>query len=190
MRPERIAGLAARWVRLYTRGLPAPVARRRIEEIDADLHDHVVHERAAGTGERRIALGIASRMLRGLAADVAWRDQHAKRRRSLRRSALRPALGVAIVLSLPAVGMLLSEQVAWSPADFVLAGVLLATIGVALELAVRKAGNLVVAVAVAALGVAAGVVGEADDAPGVVLLGVLLVAGGCALGVRRAQHSR
>ena len=49
MTPERMAGLVARWVRLYTRDLPAPVAQRRIDEIDADLHDHIAHERAAGT---------------------------------------------------------------------------------------------------------------------------------------------
>ena len=50
MTPERMARLVARWVRLYTRALPAPIARRRIEELDADLHDHIDHERADGTG--------------------------------------------------------------------------------------------------------------------------------------------
>jgi hypothetical protein len=75
MTPERMAGLVARWVRLYTRNLPAPIARRRIDEIDADLHDHIAHERADGTEDRRIALGIAARMVRGLAADLSWRGQ-------------------------------------------------------------------------------------------------------------------
>ena len=65
MTPERASRLVAWWVRRYTRDLPDPVAERRIEEIDADLHDHIAHERAAGTGDRRIAFGIASRMLRG-----------------------------------------------------------------------------------------------------------------------------
>ena len=75
MTPERMAELVARWVRLYTRDLPTPMAQRRVDEIDADLHDHIEHERANGIGDRRIALGIASRMLRGLAADAAWRGQ-------------------------------------------------------------------------------------------------------------------
>src|SRR3954447_17312340 len=192
MTPARISELVKRWVRFYTRDLPAPVAARRVEEIDADLRDHVAHERAGGIAERRIALGIFSRMIRGLAADAAWRGRQAKlaHRRSNReetmktrkalRSAARVALGVTLVLSLPLVAMQFSEDVVWSLADFVLAGVLLATVGVALELAARRAGNRATAIGIAAAGVAAAVLGEADDAPGLVLLGILLVAGACA----------
>jgi VIT1/CCC1 family predicted Fe2+/Mn2+ transporter len=197
--PERMAGLVSRWVRLYTRDLPAAVARRRREEIDADLHDHIVHERAGGTGDRRIALAVASRMVRGLAADVAWRAREATQARHSTleermktsnahyRSAARVALGVALILSLPFVGMLLSDDVAWSLADFVAAGALLTIVGVAIELAVRRAGNRAIAVGLGALGVAAAVFGEADDAPGLVLLGILLVGSGCALGLRAAR---
>jgi len=202
MTPERVARLVALWVRLYTRNLPDEIARRRVEEIDADLDEHVAHERAAGVGERRIALGIASRMLRGLAADAAWRGRQAKaaRRastreqaltsRGLSRSAVRVAAGVTLVLSLPLIAMLITDQVVWSLGDFVAAGVLLATIGVAVELAVKRAGSRTLAIAIAAAGVAAGILGEAGDAPGLVLLGILLVVSGCALGVRTAQHSR
>jgi hypothetical protein len=198
--PERTAGLVARWVRLYTRDLPAPVAERRVAEIDADLHDHIAHERAAGTSEPRIALGIASRMLRGLAADAAWRGREARAAsrsttpegasmsKTVYRSAARVAVGVALVLSLPLIAGLLSDEVVWSLADFVAAGVLLTVIGVAVELAVKKAGSLPLALAVGALGVAAGILGEADDAPGLVLLGLLLVASACALGVRTVQR--
>jgi uncharacterized membrane protein len=205
MTPERMAELVARWVRFYTRDLPTPIAQRRVDEIAADLHDHIAHERANGLSDRRIARDIASRMLRGLAADVAWRGRQAKAAahrstveetmktsKPLFRSAVRVALGVALILSLPAVAMLITDEVVWSLADFVLAGVLLTVIGVALELAVRRAGNLATAIAIGAVGVAAAVLGEADDAPGLVLLGILLIASACALGVRRAraQHSR
>jgi hypothetical protein len=203
MTPERMAKLVARWVRFYTRELPAPIARRRIDEIDADLHDHIAHERADGISERRIALGIASRMIRGLAADAAWRGRHAKAAahpstleealktsKTLYRSAIRVALGVAFILSLPLVAMLITDDVVWSLADFAAAGVLLAVIGIALELAVRKAGNLATALGIAAVGVAAAMFGEADDAPGLVLLGILLFVSACALGVRTAQRSR
>ena len=107
---------------------------------------------------------------------------------ALYRPAVRVALGVALVLSLPLVAMLFTDEVVWSLADFVLAGVLLATIGVALELAVRRAGNLAAALGIAAVGVAAAIFGEADDAPGLVLLGILLMASACALGVRTAQR--
>jgi hypothetical protein len=204
MTPERMAELVARWVRFYTRDLPPPIARRRVGEIDADLQDHIAHERANGTGDRRIALDIASRMVRGLADDASWRGRQAKAaahlsnqeetmktNKPLFRSAFRVALGVALILSLPLVAMLLTDDVIWSLGDFVGAGVLLTVIGVALELAVRGAGNLPAAFGIGALGVAAAVFGEADDAPGLVLLGILLVASACALGARRvrARHS-
>jgi hypothetical protein len=108
---------------------------------------------------------------------------------SFYRLAVRVAPGVAVTLALPLVAMQFTDEVVWSLADFVLAGVLLTTIGVALELALRKAGNRALAIGIAALGLAAGVVGEADDAPGLVLLGILLIASASALGVRTAQHS-
>ncbi len=110
--------------------------------------------------------------------------------KTLSRSVVRIALGVAIVLSLPAVAILVSDDVVWSLADFVAAGVLLTVIGIAIELAARKAGNLAVALCVAVVGIAAGVFGQADDAPGLVLLGILLVVSASALGVRTTQHSR
>lgn len=79
-------------------------------------------------------------------------------------AAVRVALGVAVILSLPLVAMLFTDEVVWSLADFVATGVLLGVIGVALELAMRRAGNLVTSVGIAALGVAAAVFGQADDA--------------------------
>jgi hypothetical protein len=194
MTPDRMAVLVRRWVRFYTRDLPGPIARRRLEEIDADLHDHIAHERARGIGDRRIVLEIASRLVRGLAADAAWRGRQGKegmpKTNPLSRSAVRVALGVGIVLSVPLVATLFTDGVAWGPEDFVAAGVLLAVIGIALELAARRAGNLATAAGIAALGVAAAFIGEADDAPGLVLLGLLLIASACALGVRTAQRSR
>jgi hypothetical protein len=132
MSPERIARLVARWVRAYTRDLPTPIARRRIEEIDADLHDHIAHERSRGTSERRIALGIASRMVRGIAADATWR----RRLQPLRRDPMKAVL----------------------------------------------------AVLAAAIGVAAVVLGEGDDSPGLQLLGVLFVVGAVTLGMRAARR--
>jgi hypothetical protein len=109
--------------------------------------------------------------------------------KTLYRSAVRVALGVAFILSLPLVAMLVTDDVVWSLADFAVAGVLLATIGLALELAVRNAGNLAAALGIAAVGAAAAMFGEADDAPGLVLMGILLIVSACALGVRTAQRS-
>ena len=103
---------------------------------------------------------------------------------------MRVILGVALVLSLPLVAMVFTDQVVWTPADFVVAGALLATIGVALELAARNTGNLATAIGIGALGVAAAAFGQAGDAPGLALLGILLVGSACALRVRTARHSR
>ncbi len=207
MTPERMAELVAGWVRLYTRDLPASVAQRRVEEIDADLHDHIAHERARGISERRIARGIASRMVRGLAADAAWRGHQAKvaarpstREETMKvskavyRSAVRIALGVALILTIPLVATLVSDGEGWSVGDFIAGGVFLAAIGIVIELAVKRVGNLALAIGIAVVGVLAGVAGEADDAPGLVLLGIVLIVSACALGVRArtrpAQHSQ
>jgi hypothetical protein len=183
MTPERMASLVARWVRFYTHGLPGSVAERRIGEIEADLHDHVAHERARGIAEQRIALGIAARMLRGLAADLSWRGEMI---RSAVRSAVRVVLVTAFVLLLPLVAMRRSDGVDWSVADFVLAGSLLGGTGLLCELAVRQPGRLAYRVVASVIGVAAIVLGEGDDAPGLVLFGCLLILGTAALAARTA----
>jgi hypothetical protein len=133
MTPETIAALVARWARRYTRGLPPQVAERRRAELEADLHDHIAHERAMGVGERRIALGILSRMVRGLPADAAWRGEQrglhptaAAARRARRRAYLGAStvgLGSAFILcwSVPALGLIGEEG---DPADRMYLGVL------------------------------------------------------------------
>jgi hypothetical protein len=186
--PERMAELVARWVRLYTRNLPPSIAQRRIEEIDADLHDQIAHERAHGTKERRIALSIAARMLRGLAADLSWRRQTVATTAS--RAGVRIALATALILLVPLVAMQITDEVDWGVADFVVAGALLGGAGFLLHrLTARKAGNIAYQAVATALGVAAIVLGEADDAPGLVLFGGLLIVGTVALAVRTAQRS-
>lgn len=192
MTPERIARIVARWVRGYTRDLPAPVAQRRIDEIDADLHDQITHERGDGTGDARIAFGIAARMLRGATADVVWRSQmkaQSNPEDAVKKAVVRVALVTTLVLLVPLVGMLVSDGTNWSLADFVFAGVLLAGTGALLELAVRKPRNVALRVAAIAIGLAAIVFGNADDAPGLVLFGLLLIAGTVALSIRTAQRS-
>jgi hypothetical protein len=178
-----MARLVARWVRFYTQGLPTPVARRRIEEIKADLHDHVAHERAHGTGDRRIALSILSRMVRGLAADAAWRGRHAGP--ILHRPAARLAVATALLLLVPLVAMQFTDEVVWTAADFVVAGLLLFGAGRAYQLTARRAGNLAyrlgagVAVGTALMLVwlvgAVGVIGEEGDRADLMYGGVLAV---------------
>ena len=185
MTPERMAELVARWVRFYTRDLPTPIAQRRIDEIDADLHDHIAHERARGTSDRRIALSILSRMVRGLAADRSWRGRHAEAQKTAYRSARRVALATAFILSVPLLAMQFTDEVAWGVVDFAVAGALLGGTGLIHQLAASKAGNIAyraaVGVALAAalllvwINLAVGVIGEPDDLANVMYVGVLAV---------------
>ena len=200
MTPERMAGLVARWVRFYTRNLAPPLAERRIAEIDADLHDHIAHERADGTADWRIALSIAVRMLRGIAADVSWRGrtiartserkEETKMSKALNRPAGRIALVTALLLLVPLVLMLVTNEVRWGVFDFVLAAVLLGGTGLLLHaLVTRKAGNIVLQAVAVAIGLAAMVLGEMDDAPGLGGFGLLLIATTVALAIRTAQRA-
>ena len=199
MTPERVTALVLRWVRWYTRGLPASTAERRIGEIDADLHDHVAHERADGAGERRIALGLAARMVRGMAADASWRGRTLARSSTRKdmpkmarldsRSVKRVALATALILLVPLLLMQVSTGTDWGVFDFVFAAVLLGGTGLILELAAKNVRSLVYRVAAGAIGVAAIVFGEMDDAPGLVGFGLLLILGAIALSVRTAVRS-
>lgn len=134
MTPERIANLVARWARVYTWGLPTDVARRRVEEIDADVHDHIAHERDRGTPDPRIARSLLSRMLRGVPADASWRRQHLPAHRAV----VRVLLVTALLLSIPLIAMQLGDDVVWNPFDFAVAGVLLAGTGLAYEWLARR----------------------------------------------------
>jgi len=135
MTPERMAALVAAWVRIYTRGLPAAIARRRMEELAADLHDHIAHERARGTDEGLIALGVGSRVVPGMVADASWRRH------------VQPSQGHHMHLL-----------------------------------------RTLIALVVAAIGVAAVMYGESGDAPELALLGMLLVAGTVVGSTRRARR--
>lgn len=201
MRSDRACAAVMWWVRLYTAGLPRPVADRRLEEIRADLHDHVDHQRSLGISERKIATHITSRMIRGAAADATWRARTSRAARSqmtmeravktatFTRSAVRVSALVFAVLAVPLIGTAISDDVEWSVTDFVLAGTMVGAIGACAETAIHRRGNVVVAVIVALTGVAAGVVGELDDAPGLILLGLLMIAGAGAMTHRRARKS-
>ncbi|HEX2149186.1 MAG TPA: hypothetical protein VHI31_03295 [Actinomycetota bacterium] len=138
MTPERTAELVQRWVRFYTRELPIPIAERRVDEMGSDLHDHIAHERAQGTGDLHIALSILSRMARGFPADVSWR----RRIESLKGEHMKRFANILI----PVLGLI--------------------------------------------LGVPAMLYGNADDSPGLVLIGLLLIAGTFAFGLIPALRSK
>jgi hypothetical protein len=105
------------------------------------------------------------------------------------RSAVRIALVTTVLLLVPLLAMQFTEEVNWSLFDFVFAGAVLGGSGFLLDLAVRKPSSIAYRVALAAVGVVAIALGEADDAPGLVLFGVLLVVGTIALTARTVQRS-
>jgi hypothetical protein len=195
--PERASRLVERWVRLYTRQLPTAIAERRLEEIEADVHDHTAHERALRTSDRRIGLSILSRMARGIPADLSWR-RHV---RPVEGDFVKPFVTVlAAALVVAAIALVLD-----SPALVLLSIAMIAVdiLGVfALGLRTAQRGDFVkpfvaivaAALFVAAIGVTAIVFGERGDAPGLVLLGIVMitsvVVGAFALGIRTAQRSR
>ena len=178
MTPEVAASLVLRWVRFYTLGLPPAIRARRVEELAADLHDHIAYERARGTGDRRIALALLSRMLRGLGADASWRSAADRFLTGL-------VLGTLLLLSMPLVAMQLSGDVAWGLFDFAFAGSLLIGTGLLARTALRRsrgpayraaaASALATAFLLVWVNAAVGVVGSEDEAINLAYAGVLAV---------------
>lgn len=101
------------------------------------------------------------------------------------RPAVRLGLVVTCLLILPLLAMQVTDEVAWGPMDFVVAGVLLFGTGLLYQAAARKAGRNVQRVAVGvALGaalllvwsnIAVGLIGSEDDPANLMYLVVLAV---------------
>ena len=194
MTTQLASALVGRWVRFYTRDLPSPIAQRRVEELDADVHEQIAFERAHGAADHILAFRIVSRMVRGMPADVAWRRH------------LQPSKGDLM----KPLAALLVAAIALAVAALVFDSPLLILLGVTalgalvlgtFALSARSAldGDFIVplvaihavALGLAALGVIAIVVGDRGDAPGLVLFGVALitsvVVGAIAMGMRASQ---
>lgn len=65
--------LATNWTAFYTRNLPRDLRDRRRSEIASDLWEHEHAALAAGEHPLAVAADILLRLVRGMAADVAWR---------------------------------------------------------------------------------------------------------------------
>lgn len=94
-------------------------------------------------------------------------------------------LAATLILLLPLLAMQISDEVAWGPADFAVAWVLLASTGLTYRLATRKAGSIAyraaVGVAVATalilvwMNIAVGLIGDEDNPANLMYGGVLAV---------------
>lgn len=200
MTPERVAGLVRRWVGFYTRELAPTVTHRRVEEIDADLHDHITHERAVGTADPRIAISLLSRMARGMPADLSWRRHlHPMQGDLMRDDLTKPLIAVLVAaLGIAALALVLDSPALVLVAITVIVGISAVTFVHTVRTALAGdflkpyIGILAGALATTALAIAAIVFGESDDAPGLVLLGTVLigtvVVGAFSLGIRTAQR--
>jgi hypothetical protein len=181
--PERVTAIVRSWVRTYTRHLPPHAAGRRIDELDSDLHEHVAQERAAGRSDAAIARQIASRALRGLPDDVLWRRHELlqqtpstqEHRPMSRRAAATIVIATIAVLLVPAIAMATGSGADWGVLAFVLAALLVGATGVVVERLVRRPPELPGGAVLAAASLLAMVLGEVDDAPGLVGLGLLLL---------------
>jgi len=101
------------------------------------------------------------------------------------RSALGVALVTAFILLLPLLAMQVSDEVAWAPADFALAGTLLFGTGLTYKLLAKKMGDigyrLAIGVALAAalglvwVNLAVGIIGKEGDPANLMYVGVLAV---------------
>jgi hypothetical protein len=69
------ARVVARWTRLYTAGLPAPVRDRRREEIGADAHGQLDEARSRHEQPAMTAAAMMSRLVRGAWHDLSWRHE-------------------------------------------------------------------------------------------------------------------
>jgi hypothetical protein len=68
-----VSGITRTWVRAYTSGLARDDRAARRTEVDSDLWEHRADASTEGADAARIAIATASRLVRGIPADVMWR---------------------------------------------------------------------------------------------------------------------
>ena len=86
---ERAQRRVLRWVDRYSTGLPLPVAEERRAELESDLHEHAVARRDE-LSPSALAREIRGRSLRGIPADLVWRDREMRRFRAARLTTMTP----------------------------------------------------------------------------------------------------
>ncbi|SDZ00923.1 hypothetical protein [Herbiconiux ginsengi] len=87
--------LILRWCEWYTRSLPPDVVQDRLDEIASDLHEHEADLRFACVDPLTWRRLIVSRAIRGVPADLAWREGRLRRMEAMRLG-LAPTREVAL----------------------------------------------------------------------------------------------
>lgn len=111
--------------------------------------------------------------------------------RTVAESIIRVLLVTGFVLAIPLVANQFTDGEGWSPFDFAIVGGLIMGTGFLYELAAKRPGSktsAVVTAVIAAIGGAAAVLGEFDDAPGLVLIGFALIITAVVSGIRTVRH--
>ncbi|QNE46210.1 hypothetical protein F1C58_04325 [Glaciihabitans sp. INWT7] len=80
----------ARWVDVYTGGLPPEISAVRRDEIVSDLWEQSATMTADPGSEVEVARSIRSRAIRGAFQDLLWRDQEMRRFRAFRSTTMTP----------------------------------------------------------------------------------------------------
>jgi hypothetical protein len=90
-----------RWCEWYTRGLPPDVVRDRLDEITSDLHEHETDLGFDYVDPLRWRQLIVSRAIRGVPADLAWRESKLRRVEAMRLG-LAPTREVVVTMRIVA----------------------------------------------------------------------------------------
>jgi len=136
---ERALGTSERAYRSLLRAYPRELRDEYGDEMARCFRDLCREELEDGGG-----LGLAALWARTLPELLytALKERSTMSARNAYRAAVRPALATAFVLLLPLLAMQITDEVAWTLADFVFAGALIFGTGLAYELLARRAGNI------------------------------------------------
>jgi hypothetical protein len=130
-RTARYGRLYARLLRLY----PQPFRDRFAEGMTQTFGDLCREREQAGGGLPSLVLWLFAETSVGI-----LKERMAMSRIGMKQI-LRPAVATAAILLIPLVATRLSDEVAWSAGDFLVAAILLFGAGFAFEMAIRRAGG-------------------------------------------------
>jgi len=168
-----------RWYAALLRLYARPFRERFGESMEQTFHD-LLRERARNNrGLAFFTLWLFAETTAGIIRENAMLTMIGK------KDIIQVALAAGFLLLIPLTAMQFSDEVVWSFADFVFAGVLLMGAGLAYKLTVKKAGGmayrLAAGIAVAAAlfliwaNLAVGLIGSENNPANLMYLGVLAV---------------